>query len=186
MEKKARKKRVGLIGAGAIGTLIADACEKGLVSCDELVIFDFDKAAANRLKKDTVFPAIVVDSFADLLKANPDVIVEAASQQAAVEYVPRIVETGIELIVMSTGALLQLRSLVNKVYFPSGAIGGLDAISAATLAGLGEVTLTTRKPPYALEMANTEPQLVYEGVAEEAAMRFPREMNVAATLALTV
>ena len=186
MEKKAGKKRVGLIGAGAIGTLIADACEKGLVPCDELVIYDFDNAAAKRLKKGTAFPAIVVNSFVGLLKAKPDIIVEAASQQAAVEYVPRIVETGIVLIVMSTGALLQLPSLTNNVHVPSGAIGGIDAISAAKLAGIGEVTLTTRKPPRALEMTNTEPQLVYEGVAEEAALRFPREMNVAATLALTV
>ncbi len=186
MGKKTGKRQVGIIGAGAIGTLIADACEKGLVPCDKLVVFDFDNAAAKRLKKGTVFPVIVADSFADLLKANPDIIVEAASQQAAVEYVPRIVETGIELIVMSTGALLQLQSFTNKVHFPSGAIGGIDAISAATLAGIDEVTLTTRKPPHALEMKNTEPQLIYEGVAEEAALRFPREMNVAATLALTV
>src|SRR5512136_2688667 len=100
MEKKTGKKRVGLIGAGAIGTLIADACAKGLVPCDELVIFDFDNAAAKRLKKDTAFPSIVVDSFVGLLKAKPDIIVEAASQQAAVEYVPRIVERGVELIVM--------------------------------------------------------------------------------------
>jgi aspartate dehydrogenase len=184
--KKSGKKQVGIIGAGAIGTLIADACEKGLVHCDELVIYDFDNAAAKRLKKGTAFPATVVDSFVDLLKAKPDIIVEAASQQAAVEYIPRIVETGIELVVMSTGALLQLPSLANKVHVPSGAIGGIDAISAATLAGIDEVTLTTRKPPRALEMTNTEPQLVYEGVAEEAALRFPREMNVAATLALTV
>jgi aspartate dehydrogenase len=46
--------------------------------------------------------------------------------------------------------------------------------------------LTSRKNPRALEMDNRGAQLVYEGYAEEAAARFPREMNVAATLALTV
>ncbi len=69
---------------------------------------------------------------------------------------------------------------------PSGAIGGLDALSAAVLAGIYDVVLTTRKNPRALKMNNNKAQLVYDGTAEDAASRFPREMNVAATLALTV
>jgi aspartate dehydrogenase len=68
---------------------------------------------------------------------------------------------------------------------PSGAIGGLDAIASAALAGIDEVVLTSRKNPKALEMSNKSAELVYEGYAEEAARRYPREMNVAATLALT-
>jgi aspartate dehydrogenase len=54
------------------------------------------------------------------------------------------------------------------------------------LAGVGEVTLTSRKNPKALGKTNTEETTVYEGTAKEAARLFPREMNVAATLALTV
>ena len=186
MKRKAKLKRVGMIGAGAIGTLIADACEKRLLPCQELVVYDFDRAATERLKAGTTFPVIVAESFEDLLAFKPAVIVEAASQQAAREYVPRIAKAGIELIVMSTGALLQLPPQGSRVHVPSGALGGLDALSAAALAGINEVTLTTRKNPRALEMANKKAQTVYEGTAEEAAARFPREMNVAATLALTV
>jgi aspartate dehydrogenase len=74
----------------------------------------------------------------------------------------------------------------SKVHVPSGAIGGLDAISSAALAGIDEVILTSRKNPKALEMDNKKAKMVYEGSAEEAARLFPREMNVAATLALTV
>ena len=73
-----------------------------------------------------------------------------------------------------------------RVHVPSGAIGGLDALSAAALAGVDEVVLTTRKNPKALDVDYGEEKVVYEGDAEEAARRFPREMNVAATLALTV
>jgi aspartate dehydrogenase len=183
---KTGPKRIGVIGAGAIGTLIADACEKGLVPCDELVVYDCDRAAAERLKDGTSFPLTVADSFDELLAAKPAVIVEAASQQAAREYVPRIAEAGVDVIVMSTGALLQLPPQSSGVHVPSGAMGGLDALAAAALAGIDEVTLTTRKPPRALGMCNREAELVYEGTAEEAALSYPREMNVAATLALTV
>lgn len=186
MAEQAKHKRVGIIGCGAIGSLIADACAKGLVPCDGLVVYDSNRAAAERLKNGTSFPITVAASFDELLAAKPTVIVEAASQQAALQYVPRIAETSIELIVMSTGALLQLPPQGSRVHVPSGAVGGLDALSAAALAGIDEVTLTTRKPPRALEMCNREAELVYEGTAEEAAMSYPREMNVAATLALAV
>jgi aspartate dehydrogenase len=87
---------------------------------------------------------------------------------------------------MSTGALLNLDTSSPRVHFPAGAIGGLDALSSATLAGIEEITLTTHKPPKALGKDNTEELIVYEGYAKEAARMFPREMNVAATLALTV
>ena len=179
-------KTVGLIGCGAIGTLIAEAVERRLVMCDELVLYDFDLEKAALLKSSLHFPTTVVLNLDEMLKLQPTVIVEAASQQAAREYVPRIVKNGIDLIVMSTGALLQLPPQGGRVHVPSGAIGGLDALSGAALAGIDEVVLTSRKNPRALEMNNKEAQLVYEGYAEEAAARFPREMNVAATLALTV
>jgi aspartate dehydrogenase len=154
--------------------------------CDELVLYDFDLEKAALLKSALHFPTTVVLNLDEMLKLQPAVIVEAASQQAAREYVPRIAKKGIDLIVMSTGALLQLPPQGSRVHVPSGAIGGLDALSAAALAGIDEVVLTSRKNPRALEMDNHEAQLVYEGYAEEAAARFPREMNVAATLALTV
>ncbi len=109
---------------------------------------------------------------------------EAASQQAAKEYVPKIVATGIELIVMSTGALLDLNVDLSKVHVPSGAIGGLDANPSASLAGIDEVILTSRKNPKAFGRDNKEEKVMYEGIAEEAARKFPREMNVAATLSV--
>jgi len=62
----------------------------------------------------------------------------------------------------------------------------LDAISSAALAGIHEITLTSRKNPRALEMDNRDERTVYEGDAEEAVRLFPKEMNVAATLALIV
>ena len=178
--------KVGIIGCGAIGTLIAEAVARRMVVCDELVIYDFDGKKSEALKSSLHFPVTVVASFDEMLALKPKVIVEAASQQAAREYVEHVVSAGIDLIVMSTGALLGLNFESSKVHVPSGAIGGLDALSSAALAGIDEVVLTSRKNPRALELNNKEAEVVYEGDAEEAARLYPREMNVAATLALTV
>jgi len=180
------KVKVGLIGCGAIGTVLAEAIERKLVICDEMVVYDFDASKALKLKNTIQFPLTIVESLDELLALKPKVIVEAASQQAAKDYVPKIVASETELIVMSTGALLSLNVDLSKIHVPSGAIGGLDALSSAALAGIEEVVLTSRKNPKALGANNKEEKTVYEGYAEEAAKLFPREMNVAATLALTV
>jgi aspartate dehydrogenase len=178
---------VGLIGCGAIGTVLAEAIERKIVICDELIVFDIDASKAQQLKKALNFPVTIVSTFDELLKRKPTVIVEAASQQAVKEYVPKIVaSTKSQVIVMSTGALLDLNVNIARVHVPSGAIGGLDAIGSAALAGIDEITLSTHKPPKAFGKTNTQAETVYQGTAEEAARQFPREMNVAATLALTV
>ena len=179
-------KRVGVIGCGAIGTIIAEAFERRTLACDELILFDYELERAEKLKSQLRFPARVVLRLDEMLRLKPKVVVEAASQQAARDYVGRIVAEGIDVIVMSTGALLGLNLQSKRVHVPSGAVGGLDALSAAALAGVDEVVLTTRKNPKALDVDYGEERVVYEGDAEEAARRFPREMNVAATLALTV
>lgn len=177
-------KTVGIIGCGAIGSLIAEAIEKRIVECDRLILYDCDRGIAEKLRKSLRFPVEVVKSFDEMIKLKPTVIVEAASQQAARDYIPKVVAVDIDLIVMSVGALLDLNVKSGKIHFPSGAIGGLDAIAAASLAGVDEVLLTTRKSPTVLDLDNREEKLVFEGDAEEAVKRFPREMNVAATLAL--
>ena len=107
-------------------------------------------------------------------------------QKAVKDYLYKILAENVDLIVMSVGALLDLNVKSSRVHLPSGAIGGLDAVASAALAGIDEVLLTSRKNPDALEMDNKVEKIVYEGTAEEAVRRFPREMNVAATLALTV
>jgi len=179
-------KKVGLIGCGAIGMVLAEAIERKLVVCDELVVFDTDAAKAQKLKRELSFRVKIASSVDELLAAKPKVVVEAAGQQAVRDYYEKLVGSNSEIIVMSTGALLSLNVDDPKIHFPAGAIGGLDAIAAAANAGIEEVTLTSRKNPKALNKTNTEETTIYEGTAKEAARQFPREMNVAATLALTV
>jgi aspartate dehydrogenase len=119
-----------------------------------------------------------------MIRLKPAVIVEAASVRAAKDYVPKILAKDIDLIAMSVGALLELKVKGRHLHVPPGAIGGLDALSSASLAGIDEVILTTTKSPKALDLTNRERQVAYEGSAEEAVRRFPREMNVAARLTL--
>ncbi len=180
------KKKVGLIGCGAIGSVLAEAIERRLVVCDELVVYDVDGSKAQKLKSTLKFPITVTESVEELLSLKPNVIVEAASQQAVREFAQRIVSSGTEWIVMSTGALLDLDVDLTRIHTPSGAVGGLDALSSAALAGIDEVVLTSRKNPKALGKDNQVETVIYEGYAEEATKLFPKEMNVAATLALTV
>lgn len=186
MQANRESTKVGLIGCGAIAKLIAEAVEKNLVVCDELVLYDQDAEKAEALKNSLRFPVTIVSGIEAMLLLKPKVIVEAASQQAAREYAERIASEGVDVIVMSTGALLGLNLQSSKIHVPAGAIGGLDALSSAALAGINEIVFTSRKNPRAFEMHNKEAKVLYEGTAEEAARLYPRKMNVAATLALTV
>jgi aspartate dehydrogenase len=179
-------KRVGIIGCGAIGSLIAKAFENGTIKCDELILFDYNMEKSLKLQQSLSLVCRVVNDVEGMVQRHPAIIVEAASQQAAKEYIERILQENIELVVMSTGALLELDIEKGRVHVPSGAVGGLDAISSAALAGIHEVVLTTRKNPRVLGVEHKQRETVYQGTAEEAVKLFPREMNVAATLALTV
>jgi aspartate dehydrogenase len=179
-------KKVGLIGCGAIGTVLAEAFERKLIVCDELLIFDIDTAKTENLKATLKFPVKIVSGIDELLAAKPKVVVEAAGQGAVHEYFAKLTASNAQLIFMSTGALLDFDISNPRIHFPAGAIGGIDAISAAANAGIDEITLTTRKNPKALGKQITEETVTFEGNAEEATRLFPREMNVAATLALTV
>ena len=178
--------KIGIIGCGAIGTLIAESVENGIVKCDGLILYDSDMSRSANLKKLLRTPIVVVESVEEMIKLRPAVIIEAASQTAAQQYASKVLDADIDLIVMSVGALLDLNIQSSRLHVPSGAIGGLDAIDAASLAGVTKVTLMTRKNPKVLDMNNRVEKTVYEGDAEEAVKRFPREMNVAARLALAV
>ena len=133
-------------------------------------------------------------------------IIEAASQDAVRQYAVKALSEGKDLMVMSTGALLDdelFREISRiaekrrrKVYVPSGAIVGLDNIKAAAVRPIEEVTLITRKPPRSFEGAPLiekkrinlssleKPLLLFEGPAREAVKLFPRNVNVSASLSL--
>ena len=83
-----------------------------------------------------------------------------------------------------------------RIIIPTGALLGLDAVRAAAEGPVDSVSIETRKPlnglagaPYLEKhgidvMAMTEPTVVFEGNAFDAAVGFPANVNVAAALAL--
>jgi aspartate dehydrogenase len=143
---------VGLIGRGTIGSVLARALVGGEVPGCRL---------AGVLRRGA-------GSIDDLV-ARSEVVVEAAGAEALAAYGPIVVAAGVDLLVLSVGALADddLRArLLNpdppprpaprseprgRVLLSAGAVGGLDLLRAAALLGpVHHARLTTTKQPAAL------------------------------------
>lgn len=141
---------------------------------------------------------IAVFTLEELLALRPDVILDAAGHAALREYGAGVVAAGVDLIVLSVGALADDQLLAelrrcakaggSHVRIASGAIAGLDALSAAALGGLERVTHTIRKPARTLlgdgAAGMNEARELYRGSAREGVARFPESANVVAAVSL--
>lgn len=143
---------------------------------------------------------------AELLDSPSDLIVEAANQDAVMQYVPDIIRAGKSVVSMSVGAYLdpsfyQLIEAIcrqptsGRLYIPSGALPAVDMLKAASLRRIDSVELVTRKPFAALSGNPSfeekvrasmpgEPVTVFEGSALDAVRAFPKNVNISATLSL--
>ncbi|MEJ8656175.1 MULTISPECIES: aspartate dehydrogenase domain-containing protein [Streptomyces] len=191
-------RKAGLVGWGAIGRVVGTALARREVPGAELVCI-----VDNRPLGDAA-PAPQV-AFEEALE-RCDLIVEAAGQGVVREWGERVLASGTDLLVASTGALTDeelAKRLLNtgpgRVYFTGGAVGGLDLLQAVRAVGpLDEVRLTTTKLPSTLEQpwmdeellsrlrTATGPVEVMAGTAREIPVKFPRSTNVAASVALAV
>lgn len=193
--------RIGLAGFGAVGQEVARHVAKGIpgVQLSAVSAADVEKAERNLARLEIVVPVVPLEE----LEPVSDLVVESAPA----ELLPRIAEpmlrAGKEVVVLSAGALLQRPELVEmaeahggRISVPTGALLGLDAVSAAAEGGIHSVRMISRKPPRGLAGAPhltqskldpesiTEPQIVFSGSARDAAAGFPANLNVAAALAL--
>lgn len=190
---------VGVIGHGAIGSVVAGALAAGEVpGCGLASVLRRAGSPAPPV------PATARAASLDDLIAASQVVVEAAGPTALAEHGPAVAGAGLDLLIASVGALVDddLRERLTqpgggRLLLSSGAIGGLELLRAAAMLGpVHEVRLRTVKQPRALVRpwmtpgerqrihAATAAVTVFEGPARAAVTRFPESANVAATLAL--
>jgi aspartate dehydrogenase len=202
------KKTIGLMGCGTIGTHLAMAVDSGRVANASVTgLFDIVDANARDLKTRLKSTPQVYDNFDRFVDSTADIVIESASQQAVKNFAKRIIESGKDLMVMSVGALADIQFLAelleltpikdgqSKIYVPSGAIAGIDAIRSVRHTA-DSISITTKKSPKALAGAPffttrnvsldniTKVTEIYKGSAVEAVKLFPANVNVAAVLSL--
>ncbi len=200
---ESKKTKVGIIGCGTIGSQLARAIEKRFCERAELLaLCDIDTDKAKRLKAaSSLNPEIL--SIDELINAC-ELVIEAASVSVSYEVAQKALQQSKDVMIMSVGGILdgyeQLFTLARAkgghIYLPSGAIAGLDAVKAASIAKINKVTLITRKPaqglagaPYLAEknidLTGIKGEtVIFEGRACEAIKGFPKNVNVCAALSL--
>jgi aspartate dehydrogenase len=195
-------RQVGLIGCGGIAQDLVAALRKA----DAKVVIAAALCRPGRAEiARAALPGITIcETIEDLFDRRPAVVAELAGQEAVVAYGAAILRRGIDLLVISIGALAEpkVREALNsaaqsggsRLLLPAGAIGGLDAIAAMRLNGLKTVRYRSRKPPPAWRGSPAEKvvdldtlkkrTVLYSGHAGEAALLYPQNANVAAAVAL--
>ena len=138
------------------------------------------------------------------LAEHADIVVEGLPPATFLEVAEPTLAAGKTLIAMSVTQVLknmELKDLAarsgGKIIIPTGALCGLDAVRAAAEGGnVHSVVMQTRKPPKSLQNAPfvkdqgldlsslPEPIRLYSGSVNDAAQRFPANVNVAVALAL--
>lgn len=193
--------KIAMIGCGAIGACVLELLQNDADLVVDVVVLpsgvhpEACEAAARLAPSARVCNSLDAD-------AGVDLVVECAGHAAIEQHVIPALERGIPCMVASVGALslpgmaqrLEQAALRGRtqVQLLSGAIGGIDALSAARFGGLDCVQYTGRKPPHAWKGtpaerdcdldALTEARCIFEGTAEQAAQLYPKNANVAATL----
>lgn len=194
--------RIALVGCGAIGRALLQALAGDAALRVAAVVVRAPgvvaarQAAAAWAPQAAVGDAVPVDGV--------DLLLEAAGHAAIAEHVLPALRRGLPCVVSSVGALSAdglLESLEQaarqgrtQVQLIAGAVGAIDALAAARAGGLDTVRYTGRKPPAAWRgtpaeqthrlQALTVETVLFEGSAREAARRYPKNANVAATVAL--
>lgn len=198
--------RVGIIGGGTIARLFIEHIRRGdLGEADVVAIAGRSPQSRGKALADEHGIAFVTGT-AGLIEARPDVVVEAASHEAVRDYGQSLLDKGIAFIVLSCGAMGDdaLRGRLEAaawksgalLYVPSGGIGGLDALKAACIAGVDEVSIAVTKPAAAwkgiayveqlgIDLAGLkEACVLFEGSAREGVPHFPANVNIAAVLSM--
>jgi aspartate dehydrogenase len=195
-------RRVAIIGHGAIGRSVVDLLQASPAGPFELAVL---VRPGSRSAQERATGVRRLEDEAALRAFRPELVVEAAGAEAVRTFGEGCLAAGCSFLVSSVGALaddalrerLERRAVEGraKLVIPSGAVGALDYLRAAGRLAETRIRYVSRKPPSAWrdELAAMgrsgtpeEPLVLFQGDARAAARRFPRNLNVAATLGLAV
>ena len=188
---------IGLIGFGSIGRDI-----HARLANDRAFSFSVLRRSA---LVDVPKNLMQVTSLDALLKGAPDIVVECAGHDAVRAYAANVLRAGKPLLMASLGALADatLEAEINsaaqtpgaRLILPSGAIGGLDILRAVAADAGVDVQYQGIKPPVAWKGSPAETLVdldtittavpFFTGTGREVAIRFPKNANVVAALALS-
>src|SRR6267142_2284104 len=193
--------RVAIAGLGAIGRVLARKLTDGVPGLTLACAAARDRAKAQAWldAERIVCPLVEPEAF----PAHADLAIECAPAAVLERICRPMLEAGKTVMVLSAGALLPRPELIElaklhggQIIVPTGALLGLDAVTAAAEGQIHSVRMVTRKPPNGLvgapyleanrisvEALNA-PKRGFAGTARDGAAGFPANVNVAAALAL--
>jgi aspartate dehydrogenase len=204
-------RRLGIIGAGGMAetvlTAVAGELPEPLDHVGVLVRPAAQASATAMLKRAGSGLARTTSAHTDiagLMATAPEIVAECAGHSAVRQYGEAVLGGACDFLVISVGALADdaLRGALLscaqrhgvRLVLPAGAVGGIDALRAARLSGLHAVHYTGRKPPLAWRGTAAEravdldgitaPTVFFDGTARQAAIDYPQNANVAATVAI--
>lgn len=197
--------KIGIVGCGAIGSSLAKTVIRDLSALAELTsLYDLDRKKAEALSSRLARKKNLSASRLEELIRKSDLVIEAAHASCSLDIARKVIARGKDVMIMSVGgivkdfsALVEAGQRANvRIYIPSGAIAGIDALKAANLGKISKVVLTTRKNPLAfkgvkyIEGKNINLEkikkdtVLFLGSAREAMRFFPQNINVAGILSL--
>ncbi len=193
--------RVAVAGLGAIGSELVSRLTAGVPGAELTAVASGNRVKAEGTLRD-IGAQVPLKAIEDL-EPMADLVVECAPARLLPMIAEPFLLAGKEVVTLSAGALLEHPHLIRlaeenggRITIPTGALLGLDAVSAAAEGQITSVRLSSRKPPAGLMGAPgveaigidleglTEPVLVFSGTAREAAKGFPANLNVAVALSL--
>lgn len=184
--------KIGVAGCGALGSIVCRALLDGIEGYEFVGVSDLTPPDFN----------VPNMSFAELAEAC-DMIVECLPPAIVPALAQEVLSRDKTLMMISACAILlspeindMAKASKGRILVPSGALSGLDAISALNCAEIESATISSTKHPRGFNGAPyivsqninlddiTEKTLIFSGNAFEAAQAFPANVNVAATLSL--
>lgn len=192
---------IAIIGCGAIGQAVAAYLDNhDNVRTGVAIVKPGADSRAREVFGDSIEIAHTIDDITTQL----DLAVDCAGHPALRQHGEAILLRGIDLVTVSSGALADsdlydrlaaaAQSGGSHLRIVSGAIGALDTLSASRVGALYQVTYRGRKPPPGWRGSPAETKLDldalseatvhFRGSARNAALEYPRNANVAASVAL--